>query len=192
VPHAERERVHPETRQEWRDWLIANHDRSAGVWLVSWKGKTGRARVAYEDAVEEALCVGWVDSTQRTLDEERTMQWFAPRKPASGWARSNKERVERLTAAGLMLPAGLAAVAQAKANGAWERLDSVENLVVPDDLAAAFDARTGARERWDAFPPSARRALLEWIAQARREETRRRRIEETAERAARGEWRPRT
>jgi uncharacterized protein YdeI (YjbR/CyaY-like superfamily) len=196
VPHTERERFHAEHRAQWRDWLVANHGDSTGVWLVSWKSATGRPRLTYEESIEEALCVGWVDSTQRTIDDERSMLWFAPRRSASAWSRPNKERVARLTAAGLMLPAGLAAVATAQASGAWSRLDEVEDLVVPADLAAAFDARPGAREQWDAFPRSARRAILEWIVQARRDETRRRRIEETAEKAAHGEraneWRPRT
>ena len=102
--------VGPFDRAGWRDWLIGNHVASAGVYLVSWRRPTDRTSVPYEEAVEEALCVGWVDSTGRVIDEERSIQWFAPRRPRSAWARSNKERVERLTAAGLMLPAGLAAI----------------------------------------------------------------------------------
>jgi uncharacterized protein YdeI (YjbR/CyaY-like superfamily) len=181
------DRVHAETREQWRKWLADNHERPTGVWLVSWRQHTGRPRIAYEESVEEALCFGWVDSKGRRLDDDRTMLWFAPRKPSSGWARSNKERVARLEAAGLMQPAGRSAVAAAKASGAWTRLDDVEDLVVPEDLAAAFAARPGARELWDGFPRSVRRAILEWIAQARRAETRAKRIAETAERAARGE-----
>jgi uncharacterized protein YdeI (YjbR/CyaY-like superfamily) len=128
-----------------------------------------------------------VDSTGRNLDEERSIQWFAPRRSRSAWARSNKERVERLMAAELMLPAGLAAIDDAKRNGMWTLLDDVENLVVPDDLAAALAARPPGRENWEAFPRSARRAMLEWVVQARRPETRADRIERIAERALRGE-----
>jgi uncharacterized protein YdeI (YjbR/CyaY-like superfamily) len=115
------------------------------------------------------------------------MLWFAPRKARSGWARTNKQRIERLTAAGLMAPAGLAVIEAAKADGSWTLLDAVEDLVVPDDLAAAFDAAPSAREHWEAFPRSVRRAILEWIVQARRPQTRARRVAETADKASRNE-----
>jgi uncharacterized protein YdeI (YjbR/CyaY-like superfamily) len=121
------------------------------------------------------------------IDDERSIQWFAPRRPRSAWARSNKERVERLTAAGLMLPAGLAAIEEAKRNGMWTLLDEVENLIVPDDLVTALDAAPPARTHWDAFSRSARRAMLEWIAQARRPETRADRIARIADGASRNE-----
>lgn len=177
----------PFDRAGWRGWLVANHGTSTGVYLVSWRRPTGRTSVSYEDAVEEALCVGWVDSTGRVIDDERSIQWFAPRRAKSGWARSNKERVARLTAAGLMLPAGLAAVEEAKRNGMWTLLDDVENLVVPDDLAAALDAAPSARLNWEAFSRSARRAMLEWVVHARRPATRADRISKIAASAARKE-----
>jgi uncharacterized protein YdeI (YjbR/CyaY-like superfamily) len=181
------DRVQPADADEWRAWLEANHDRGAGVWLVTWKAHTGRPTVRYEHAVEQALCFGWVDSTNRTLDGERTMMWFAPRQRRSGWARSNKQRVARLEAAGLMAPRGNAVIEAAKADGSWSMLDDVEDLIVPPDLAEAFDAHPGAREHWDAFTRSARRAMLAWIAQARKPETRARRVAATAEKAALGE-----
>lgn len=177
----------PFDRPGWRAWLIANHATSSGVHLVSWRRGSGRASVGYEEAVEEALCVGWIDSVAGRLDEQRSLQWFSPRRSTSGWARTNKARVERLIAAGLMLPAGLDAIDEAKRNGSWTRLDDVENLVVPDDLAAALVANPPARERWDAFSRSPRRAILDWISQAKRPETRARRIAEAAESAARDE-----
>ena len=190
-----KDRVHAESVQEWRAWLAEHHAEQAGAWLVSWKSHTGKPRVSYEDAVVEALAVGWVDSKGSRLDDDRTMLWFARRKPSSGWSRSNKQRVEKLIADGRMTPAGQAAIDTAKANGAWALLDEVEDLIVPADLATAFDEHPGAREHWDAFPRSARRALLEWIVQAKRPETRANRVRETAEHAARGEranqWRPR-
>ncbi len=181
------EQVHCETRAQWRAWLAEHHTQPRGVWLVSWRTATGRPAVGYEPSVEEALCFGWVDSVARRLDDDRTMLYFAPRKKGSGWARTNKDRVARLEAAGLMADAGRAVVDAARADGSWTLLDDVENLVVPDDLAAAFDRHPGSRERWDAFPRSARRGMLEWLVQARTAPTRERRLERIAEGAARGE-----
>ena len=180
------ERVHPETRAEWRAWLAEHHAESRGVQLVSWRSPTGRAAVSYEDAVCEALCFGWVDSVARRLDQERSMLYFSPRQPRSGWARTNKARVERLRAEGRMTPAGEAVIAVAVANGAWTLLDDVEDLREPDDLRAALDAHPGAGEHWQQFPPSARRAMLSWLAQARTAPTRDRRVAEIAGQAARG------
>lgn len=179
--------VGPFDRAGWRDWLSANHAATKGVYLVSWRRATGRTSVSYEEAVEEALCVGWIDSSGRVLDDERSIQWFAPRRARSAWARSNKERVARLTAAGLMLPAGMAAIEDAKRSGMWTLLDDVEKLVVPDDLATALGDRPPARAHWDAFPPSARRAMLQWVVEARRPETRAGRIERIAKEAERDE-----
>jgi uncharacterized protein YdeI (YjbR/CyaY-like superfamily) len=182
--------VGPFDRAGWRAWLIANHVTSSGVHLVSWRKSSGKTSVPYADAVEEALCVGWIDAVAGRLDDERGLQWFGPRRSKSGWARSNKERVERLTSAGLMLPAGFAAIEAAKRNGSWTMLDDVEDLVVPDDLAAALDANPPARDHWDAFNRSPRRAILGWIAQAKRPETRMKRVAEAAENAARNERPP--
>jgi uncharacterized protein YdeI (YjbR/CyaY-like superfamily) len=176
-----------ETRAAWRAWLEANHASGLGVWHLSWRPATGRPRVPYEEAVEEALCFGWIDSKGGNLDDDRARQYYAPRNPRSGWARSNKERVERLIAEGRMAPAGLAAIDRAKENGAWTMLDDVENLVVPPDLAAAFGRHPGSEERWTAFPRSVRRMHLEWVVQAKRPETRAMRIEEIASRAANNE-----
>ena len=186
--------VHPLGREEWRAWLAANHGTARGAWFVSWKKATGRPRLEYAEAVEEALCVGWVDSLARTVDDERSRLLMTPRKRGSGWSRPNKERIARLEVAGVMLPAGLAVVEAARADGSWSALDDVENLVEPGDLRAALDAEPSARANWDAFPPSARKAILTWISTAKRAETRLRRVEETATLAARNvranEWRP--
>jgi uncharacterized protein YdeI (YjbR/CyaY-like superfamily) len=179
--------VGPFERAGWRQWLIDHHATSNGVYLVSWRRPTGRTSVPYEDAVEEALCVGWIDSTGRTIDDERSIQWFSPRRAKSAWARSNKERVARLTAAGLMLPAGLAVIEEAKRTGMWTLLDDVEDLIVPDDLAAALASWPTAQEHWDAFPASARRAMLGWVVQAGRPETRAKRIDQIASKAAANE-----
>ena len=179
--------VGPFDRAGWREWLIDHHPTSTGVYLTSWRRVSGKTSVSYEEAVEEALCVGWVDSTGRNLDEDRSIQWFSPRRARSAWARSNKERVARLTAAGLMLPAGLAAIDEARRNGMWTLLDDVEDLIVPDDLASALSAVPDGRPNWDAFSPSARRAMLQWVVEARRPETRADRIERIAAGAARNE-----
>jgi len=181
------ERFQPETVDQWRGWLAEHHARGTGVWLVTWKAAAPGPTLGYEECVEQALCFGWVDSTNKGVDDERTMMWFAPRKPGSGWARTNKARVERLTAAGLMAPAGQAVVDAARADGSWTLLDDVEALVVPPDLAAALDAAPPARANFDAFPRSVRRAILLWLVTAKRPATRAVRIATTVEKAARGE-----
>ena len=165
-------------------WLAANHTRPTGIWVVMDRRGTNPTQVDYESAVEEALCFGWIDSKVVKLDTKRTLQWFSPRRPGGTWARTNKARVERLTAAGLMTPAGLAVIEDAKRTGAWTILDDVENLVVPDDLAAAFAAAPPAQANWDAFSRSAKMFILYWIIQAKRPETRAARVAETARRAA--------
>ncbi|MBD0293205.1 MAG: YdeI/OmpD-associated family protein [Jiangellaceae bacterium] len=174
------ERFHPEDRAAWRKWLQQNHGSSAGVWLVSWRKHTGMEGPSYDDAVEEALCFGWIDSRASKLDDDRTMLWFSPRRPGSAWARPNKQRVERLIDAGLMTSAGQRVIDRARADGSWSRLDDVENLVVPNDLAEALASRPPARQNWDGFSRSVRRSILEWILQAKRDTTRAARIDETA------------
>lgn len=187
MPSRDAEKLSIETVEQWRDWLGANADRPDGLWVVVWKRGTGRPAPGYEQLVEEALCVGWIDSTAGTLDGERSMLWFAPRRPGSGWSRTNKVRLARLEGEGRLTPRGRALVDAAKLDGSWTLLDDVEQLVVPPDLAAAFDRHPGSRDRWEAFSRSVRRAHLEWVVQARRDDTRARRVEEVAARAARGE-----
>lgn len=187
----DRPRVHVADRAAWRTWLHENATTSSGIWLVYDKGPD--RRLGYDDIVEEALCFGWVDSRPRVLDDQKAMIMVAPRRPTSSWSRINKERVARLTEAGLMAPPGLAAVEAAKANGRWNALDAVEDLTEPDDLRAALDAQPVARAQWDAFPRSAKRAILEWITGAKRPRTRADRIERTVSEAAQGrranQWR---
>ncbi len=172
------------SRAEWREWLQKNHGRKEGVWLVTYKKSSGKPRVDYDESVEEALCFGWVDSKANKLDEERSMLWFAPRKARTGWSKPNKERIEKMLAAGLMTPAGLEKVEAAKRDGSWAKLDGVEALEVPPDLRQALDSNPPAAENWEAFPRSAKRGILEWIVQAKRPETRAKRVEETAQLAA--------
>jgi uncharacterized protein YdeI (YjbR/CyaY-like superfamily) len=166
---------------------MENHLRTSGVWLVSYKKATGKPRFDYGDAVEEALCFGWVDSKPNKLDEERTLLWFAPRKPGTGWSRPNKLRIERMIQAGLMVEAGLRKVERAKLDGSWTKLDAVEDLQVPDDLRHALDALPLAVQNFDAFPRSAKRGILEWIANAKTPATRAKRVAETARLASQNE-----
>lgn len=188
------ESFHPQSRQEWRSWLKANHDRPSGIWVINWRKGSGHEPLSYEDIVGQALCFGWVDSKTRKLDESRTMLWVAPRRPGSGWSRPNKERVARVEASKQMTAAGRRVIDAAKADGSWSMLDDVENLIVPDDLATAFANYPPAAAEWKTFPRSAKRGILEWIVQAKRPETRAKRIDETARRASNGEranqWQP--
>jgi uncharacterized protein YdeI (YjbR/CyaY-like superfamily) len=171
----------------WRAWLEANHATSGGAWLVTRRPRSSKPGLDYETAVEEALCFGWVDGTAGRVDDERSKLYFAPRKPRSGWAATNKARVERLIADGRMTPAGLAAMERAKANGSWTMFDSVERLEVPADLAEALAARPPAGGNFAAWPPSVRKQALASLVQARRPETRSERIRKIAEAASRNE-----
>ena len=182
----EAEEVHLTTTAEWHDWLAANHDRGEGVWLVSYKPRTGKQAIDYEDAICEALCYGWIDATYRRIDDERGALWWSPRRKGSLWARTNKARVSRLEAEGRMTSAGRAVIERAKADGSWTLLEPVEDLVVPDDLAAALAERPGAEQRWAAFPPTAQRAYLLWVYSAKRETTRSTRVTQTADAVAQG------
>lgn len=183
----EREQVVVESREQWRAWLSEHAAESLGVWLVRWKKDSGHPHVEYDDVVEEALAAGWVDSLPRRLDDRRSQLLLTPRKPRSNWSRANKDRVEHLERAGLMTAAGAAVVATARTDGSWSALDDVENLIEPDELTKALDARPAARRHWEAFPRSARRGILEWISNARTDATRQRRVRQTVEDAVRNE-----
>ncbi len=172
--------IHPQTQAKFRVWLMEHHQQNEGVWLINYKKATGKPRMAYDEIVEEALCFGWVDSKPNKLDEERSMLWLAPRKQGSGWSKLNKERVAKLTAQGLMRPAGLEKVEAAKQDGSWSALDAVEALEIPDDLETALATYTSARQHFEAFPRSVKRSILEWIANAKRPVTREKRVQETA------------
>ena len=186
-PLSDAQEVEIRSRAELRTWLTAHHGRATGVWLVTHKKDQGALYVPYEHVVDECLCFGWVDSLGRAKDAARRMLWIAPRKPGSNWSGTNKARVARLEAAGLMTEAGRRLIEIAKEDGGWTRLDPVEALEVPDDLAAAFGEHPGAAAAWETFPKSVKRGILEWIVTAKRPTTRARRVAETAEKAARGE-----
>ncbi len=182
--------THPQTqpasRAAWRQWLAAHHASLPGVWLVYCKKASGLPSLSYAEAVKEALCFGWIDSHPRKLDADRSQQLYTPRRPRSGWSKVNKERLTRLEAAGLLMPAGLAAIARARQNGAWESLDAAEAGEVPDDLAAALTANATAARHFNALAPSARKMLLSWVLTAKRPETRTRRVAEVVRMAALG------
>ncbi|MFI5587455.1 YdeI family protein [Amycolatopsis sp. NPDC051758] len=163
---------------QWREWLAA-HGTALSVWLVIRRKHSSAPGVLVHEAMEQALCFGWIDSKALRRDAESTYLCFTPRKPKSTWSRVNRDRVARLTAAGLMTPAGQAMVDLARRTGTWDVLAEAQEGVVPADLERAFD--TVAAANFAAFPPSSRRLILEWIAKAKRPETRQRRITTTVE-----------
>lgn len=173
-------------RAVWRAWLADNHATQARVWLVYSKKGSGTASVSYAEAVEEALCYGWIDSVVNPVDDQRYMQLFTPRKRGSTWSKVNKERIERLSAAGLIMPPGRDKIAAAKADGSWTILDEVEALHVPGDLAEALAANRAARRFFDSLRPGVKKKALWHIASAKRADTRARRIREVVDAAARG------
>ena len=173
-------------RAEWRAWLEANHAAEAGIWLVYPKKGSDMPRVEYADAVEEALCFGWIDSVINGIDEHRYMQLFTPRKPKSTWSQLNKVRVERLAAEGLMCPAGLKCIEVARANGSWESIDHVEALVPSADFEAAMAASPGTRAFFDALSNTNKKYILHHLNNARLEATRRLRMTEVLEAFAAG------
>lgn len=168
----------------WRQWLEANHQGQQGVWLIIYKKESGIHSVYYPEAVDEALCFGWVDSLGNKRDEQSYYQYFSPRKPKSNWSGVNKAKVERLLAAGKMMPAGMEMVELAKRTGTWTALEEVENGVVPADLEAALALQPQALAHWQAFPPSAKRGILQWLSAAKQAATRERRIVEIVNKAA--------
>lgn len=187
-------RVFPRSRVQWRNWLKKNHDSKTGVSLVIAKKGTGLSTLTIPDAVEEALCFGWIDSVANSIDDETYMIRMSPRNPKSKWSAINKKRVKKLLAAGLMTEAGLKVISLAKKSGTWTGLDKVERLEYPDDFQIALQKSKTALKNFEAFPPSARKAILYWITSAKRDETRRKRIDETISKARKNiranEWTP--
>jgi uncharacterized protein YdeI (YjbR/CyaY-like superfamily) len=180
------ERIEPADRDEWGRWLEANHRTSPGVMLAVGR-KGGKATcLDYDAAVEEALRFGWIDSTVRKLDDDRFLQLYTPRRPGGTWAASNKRRVERLVAEGRMMPAGIAAVEAAKADGSWDALENAENLVMPDDLVKSLAGSPGATDAFERAAVSQRKIALFWISSAKRPETRTSRIERVVKAVAEG------
>ena len=182
-------RVEVRSAGELRTWLEAHHASEASVWLVTWKAAEREKYVSREEVLDELIAFGWIDGVRRRLDETRTMQLISKRR-VQHWARSYKERAARLIGEGRMAEPGFASIEAGKASGLWDFMDDVDDLVVPDDLAARFEADPAALARFEAFPPSARRFTLRWIKLARTEGTRGKRIDTTVRCAARGEFVP--
>ena len=169
---AELRKVQPKSRAAWRQWLEKHHAAATGVWLVFAKKHTGLPTLSYEEAVQEALCFGWIDSLVKSIDDRFHMQMFTPRKPKSAWSTTNKARLAKLMKAGLLAPAGLAAVEQAKQSGSWKAYASVDAMAIPPELKRALDADPDARKNWPTYTPSAQRSFLHMVNGARRPETR--------------------
>jgi uncharacterized protein YdeI (YjbR/CyaY-like superfamily) len=177
--------VEPKSRAVWRAWLIANHAVSTGIWLIYCKKASGLPTITYDEAVEEALCFGWIDSTMRPLDGVRLKQMFTPRKKKSAWSALNKERVEKLLAAKLIHPSGQAKIDAAKEDGSWIALDAVNALIVPADFKKAMAANPAAKKNFAAFTPGVKKLYLYRIHSARRPQTRAKRIADLVTMAAR-------
>ncbi len=171
-------------RKEWREWLAKYHDKEKSVWLIIYRKEGATPSVSYVEAVEEALCYGWIDSKGNKRDAESYYQFFARRNPKSKWSGLNKRRVAKLLQQNLMVEAGLKMVEIAQQNGSWTALDAVEQLLIPEDLQQALQQNQAAQQYFEAFPPSVKRGILEWILNAKRPETRQKRIAETVRLAA--------
>lgn len=170
---------HAKARKEWRKWLEKNHQSEKSVWLIIYKKESDTQSVYYPEAVDEALCFGWIDSKPNKRDEHSYYQFFAKRNPKSNWSKVNKEKVAKLLEQGLMHRSGLEMIELAKQNGTWTALDEVENITIPDDLKMLFSKNKTAFENWENFPRSSKRGILEWIMNAKKPETLQKRIEET-------------
>jgi uncharacterized protein YdeI (YjbR/CyaY-like superfamily) len=168
--------VQPKSRKAWRAWLAKHHASSSGVWLVYAKKHTGIPSLTYNEAVEEALCFGWIDSLLHPIDDARFKQVFTPRKTKSMWSALNKKRVERLIADGLMTAAGTKMIALAKENGQWNAHSHSEALIVPPEMKKALDANAAATRNWPTYTASQRKSFLRMVTGAKRPETRAERI----------------
>jgi uncharacterized protein YdeI (YjbR/CyaY-like superfamily) len=176
-----------ESKVAFRNWLIDNHNIESNLWLIIYKKDSGTPSITYDQAVDEALCFGWVDSSINKRDDESFFQYFAKRNPKSNWSRVNKLKVEKLISEGLMTASGIKMIDLAKQTGTWTALDDVENLINPPDLQEALDQNLLAKEYFDLFPRSVKRGILEWLMNAKQAETRLKRITEIVNKAERNE-----
>ncbi len=167
-----------ENRHAWRQWLSENHDKKKNIWIKIYKKNSGVDSISFDEALEEALCFAWVDSSMKGTNESYYYQYFGQRNPKSNWSKYNKAKVEKLIEAGLMTEAGMKVINFAKENGYWTALDDVENLINPPDLQQALDNNLTAKGYFENFPRSIKRSILEWLFTARQEETRKKRITE--------------
>jgi len=174
-------------REDWRTWLKENHDKEKEVWLIFYKKHTGKPGVPYDDAVEEALCFGWIDSIVKRIDDEKYAQKFTPRKPDSKWSQSNKKRVEKMIKEDRMTGTGLVLINAAKKSGKWEQVISQpKEFAIPPEVIKAISANKKAWENFNNLAPSYQRQYVGWITTAKKEETRQRRLKEAVEILAQG------
>lgn len=178
------ERYQAKNRKEWRKWLEENHSTSSGIWLIYYKKNSNKPTVSYDEAVEEALSFGWIDSKVNALDEERYMQIFTPRKPGSIWSKLNKHRVQKIIEKGIITPAGLEKIESAKKDGSYYFLDDIEDMIIPLDLKDALESNDVAKNNFENFNDSVKKQILYWIKTAKRPQTRQNRIEKTVELAS--------
>lgn len=176
----------PADQLQWRRWLQENHNKKRSIWLIYYKKKTNVPSITRSDAIDEALCFGWIDSTSRPIDDEKFMQFFTRRKTTSVWSKINKRKVQRLIDEGLMTRAGYESIEAAKRNGSWSILDEVEELKIPGDLEKEFDLLPGSKGFFVSLSKSVRKSILQWLVLAKRPETRQKRITEIATLAAQG------
>ncbi len=172
--------VEAKNAKVWREWLSQNYDQEKSVWLIIYKKGSGISSVTYTEAVDEALCFGWIDSKPNKRDEQSYYQFFSVRNPKSNWSKVNKEKIERLLLDGKIAKPGLQMIELAKNTGTWDALNEVEALIIPHDLMIELKQYTRALVNYQSFPPSVQRGILEWIFNAKKEETRQRRVKETA------------
>lgn len=182
--HNGQKTFHAKTRNEWRRWLRDNHDREKSVWLIIYHKRSTTKSVYYDEAVEEALCFGWIDSKPNKRDHESYYQFFARRNPKSNWSKINKARAADLIKRKLMRKPGLEMIELAKKTGTWNALNQVSAVRVPPDLKTLLEKNKTAYKHWKNFPPSSRKGILEWILQAKTPGTREKRIQETVKLAA--------
>lgn len=176
----------PNSRQEWRTWLHNKHKTELSIWLIFYKTSAKVPTLTWSEAVDEALCFGWIDSTKKTIDNEIYMQYFCPRKPKSNWSKINKAKVEQLINNKLMTNAGLSCIETAKENGSWNFLDDVEDVIIPADLKEELIKNTTAMDYFESLSDSAKKIMLYWVISAKRAETRQKRIGEIVTNACEG------
>ena len=177
------ETFYPTNKNEWRNWLQENHSLKQSIWLVYYKKATNKPSIAWSEAVDEALCFGWIDSIRKTIDEEKFIQFFSPRKSNGTWSKVNKQKIEHLIDNGLMSDAGYESIRRAKQNGSWTILDEVEELTIPKDLKEEFIKNPNSNEYYLSLSKSVQKAILQWLVLAKRPETRQKRIAHIVERA---------
>lgn len=172
-------------QKAWRKWLEKNHETKDSVWLIIYRKTSSIPSVYYPEAVDEALCFGWIDSLPNKRDDKSYFLFFSKRDLKSNWSRVNKLKIEKLYRENKMMPQGIKMVEYAKQNGTWDALNQVDELVIPDALALLFERDMEAKKNFNSFPPSVKRGILEWILNAKQEATKLKRITQTVELAAR-------